>query len=78
VASGLSPNPCLPAKRITSGKVRSEASTAGKVIDLLPHGTAVEVLESHGSWSLIRYRVPHSSDIREGWAASGYLSVELY
>jgi hypothetical protein len=58
-------------------KVRSEASTTSKIIDSLPHGTAAEVLESQGSWSLIRYRVPHSSDIREGWAASGYLSLEI-
>jgi len=58
-------------------KVRGEASTTSTIIDSLPHGTAVEILESQGSWSLIRYRVPHSSDIREGWAASGYLSLEI-
>jgi Bacterial SH3 domain len=46
-------------------------------VDSLPRGTSVEVLESQGSWSLIRYRVTHSSDIREGWAASGYLSLEI-
>jgi hypothetical protein len=63
--------------RASALKVRSEASTTGQIIDSLPRGTAVEVLESQGSWSLIRYRVPHSSDIREGWAASGYLSLEI-
>jgi hypothetical protein len=63
--------------RASSLKVRSEPSATGKVVDSLPHGTAVEVLESQGSWSLVRYRVPHSSDIREGWATSGYLSTEI-
>ena len=63
--------------KASSLKVRSEASTAGTIVDSLPRGTPIEVLESHGSWSLIRYRVPHASDIREGWAASAYLSVEI-
>ncbi|MGO9266372.1 MAG: SH3 domain-containing protein [Candidatus Binataceae bacterium] len=63
--------------RASTLKVRSDPNTTGKVIDSLAHGTAVEVIESQGSWSLIRYRVPHTSEFREGWAASGYLSLEI-
>jgi len=63
--------------RASTLKVREEPSAAGEILNLLPRGTPVEVLESHGSWSRIRYRVPHSTDIREGWAASGYLSFEI-
>jgi hypothetical protein len=58
-------------------KIRSEASSGAAVIDSLPRGTAVEIIESAGSWSLIRYKDVKSSDIREGWAASGYLSLEI-
>jgi hypothetical protein len=58
-------------------KVREEPNAAGAILDSLPRGTPVQVLESQGSWSRFRYRVPHSSDIREGWAASGYLSFEI-
>jgi hypothetical protein len=63
--------------RASTLKVRNDPNTAGRVLDSLPHGTAVEVIESQGSWSLIRYRVPHTSDFREGWAASGYLCVDI-
>lgn len=58
-------------------RVRQEASASGNTLDSLPRGTPVEVLESQGGWSRIRYRVPNSSSIREGWAASGYLSFEI-
>jgi hypothetical protein len=63
--------------RASALKVRQEPALTGSVLDSLPRGTPVEVLESQGSWSRIRYRVPHSSDIREGWAPSGYLSFEI-
>jgi Bacterial SH3 domain len=58
-------------------KVRQEPAATGRILDSLPRGTPVEVLESQGSWSRIRYRALNSSDIREGWAASGYLSFEI-
>jgi len=63
--------------RASTLRVRQEPAATGRVSDSLPRGTPVEVLESQGSWSRIRYRVSNSSDIREGWAASGYLSFEI-
>jgi hypothetical protein len=63
--------------RASTLKVRSEASTAGTVVDSIPRGTPVEVLETSGSWSLIHYKDGKSANIREGWAASSYLSPDI-
>jgi hypothetical protein len=63
--------------RAANLNVRSEASTAGTIVDALPGGTSVEILETKGSWSRIHYRVDKFAEIREGWAASGYLSVNM-
>jgi len=63
--------------RAANLNVRSEGSTAGTIVDALPGGTSVEILETKGSWSLIHYRVDKFAEIREGWAASGYLAVNM-
>jgi Bacterial SH3 domain len=63
--------------RASNLKIRNEASSGAAVIDSLPRGTAVEIIESAGAWSLIRYKDIQSAAIREGWAASGYLSMNI-
>ena len=57
--------------------IRSDPERTGKIITTLSRGTPIEVIESRGSWSLIAFRDARTSDTREGWAASGYLSLTV-
>ncbi len=54
-------------------RVREAPRTDASIVDRLSAGQPVELLEAHGTFSHIRYRDPASGQIREGWAASGYL-----
>lgn len=57
----------------TKLRVRSEPHVQAPVTgDLSPQQT-VEIVESRGAWSLVRYATKPSREIREGWAASRFL-----
>jgi hypothetical protein len=53
--------------------VRAAPSKDAKVVGRLSSGQSVEVTESIGAFTHIRYRDETSGETREGWAASGYL-----
>lgn len=53
--------------------VREGPSTTSRVTGRLSADQPVEVLEKHGPFSRIRYRDVTDGEIREGWAASGFL-----
>jgi hypothetical protein len=68
-ADRLAPLRC--AKRAID--VREAPSTTSQVTGRLSADQPVEVLETRGPFSLIRYRDPVNGETREGWAASGFL-----
>lgn len=53
--------------------VRGEPDKDAPVVGRLAPGQAVEVVETRGAWSLVRYAERPSENLRQGWAASGYL-----
>jgi Bacterial SH3 domain len=55
-------------------RVREEPDTNGRVVGNLTEHQGIEVLETHGAWSKIRYFDSASGAVTEGWAASGYLA----
>jgi hypothetical protein len=57
----------------TNLNVRQDPSPEAAIVGHLMAGQPVEVVEAQGPFSRIRYRVPGSDQLREGWAASGYL-----
>jgi hypothetical protein len=59
--------------RARSLRVRESADKKAVVIGSLRAGQSVEVIEVQGSWSLIRYKDQTTGELRQGWAASGYL-----
>jgi hypothetical protein len=61
----------------TALKIRSTPDVKGTAVDLLSRGTAVEVLETRASWTLIRYRAAQPAETREGWGASRYISLDV-
>lgn len=59
--------------RGTGVKLREGPSKDAPVVGRLSAGRPVEVVETQGSFTHIPYRDPATGEIREGWAASGYL-----
>lgn len=53
--------------------VRAEGVMSGEVIDALPMGKTVKVVERRKSWSLIEYEDPESEEVLQGWVFSRYL-----
>jgi Bacterial SH3 domain len=53
--------------------IRESPSKTAPIIGRLGRSQAVAVIETEGSFSRIQYHDPVSGEIREGWAASGYL-----
>ena len=55
-------------------KVRDEPKSDAPTISTLIQMQGIEVLESRGPWSRIRYFDQKTGKLTEGWAASAYLS----
>jgi hypothetical protein len=59
--------------RGTGVSVRESPNKQSAVIGRLSAGQPVEVVETQGAFTHVRYRDASNHEIREGWAASGYL-----
>jgi SH3 domain protein len=54
--------------------LRTGPSTENKIITMLPSGTPLEVLETSGEWSNVRFT--EDEEVKTGWVLQRYLTTE--
>lgn len=55
--------------------LRTGPSTDNKIMNMLPSGKSLEIIESQGEWSHVRVR--ENGEMKEGWVLNRYLMTEV-